>query len=107
MKVKTTTNLEKYGFKKDKFDCWIYKIDDYTGEKGDQDTPLKIEIVVDEKREIFFYATNHHVQVLSYEDYPTVAETEDAYTFDETIDMPPIIFELFKNDEIQPPNETA
>jgi len=96
MKIKPTTNLKKYGFKKDSYGYWIHQVPDYTGKGSDQETPLRFEIVVSPDLEIYFYATNDHVQA----PYDDPDKMEHTYFFEESFDIPEVVLDLIKDNQI-------
>jgi hypothetical protein len=100
MKVRATTNLSKYGFKQDQFGMWYFYIDDLTGKGVDSHTPLQVMICIFSDRTICMNMNNDHVP-FNYED------ADVAYRFEETFDLPDVILNLIKNDEIESPPESA
>lgn len=106
MKVRATTDLAKYGFKKTPYQWWHYAIEDYSGEGNDSDTPVRVMISIDTDREICIAVDNDHVRYNVYND-ESGSDVMDLFKFDEVMYVPRVLFQLFANDEIEPEANAA
>lgn len=111
MKVKASTDLTKYGFKKDRYGFWVFQIPDFTGKGTDKETPIRFELIVDQDRTLYFYTTNDHVDRPKYWEQTDIAQVEDdyydAYSFEDTIDIPKVLILMIQNREIEADPQTA
>jgi hypothetical protein len=98
MKVKATTDLTKYGFKKDQYGVWEYFIDDYSGKGKDKNNPVQIAIIIFNDRELCINVNNDHVQAI----YDNPEDVASEYTMEETFQIPDVILKLIKDDQIEP-----
>ena len=111
MKVRATTDLAHYGFKKDQYGFWVYSIPGFTGKGTDKESPIRFEVIVDQDRALYFYTTNDHIKRPQYWEQTDTSKVEDdyydAYSFEDTIDIPKVVVQLIQNKEIEPDPQEA
>jgi hypothetical protein len=111
MKVRATTDLTRYGFKKDQYGFWVLQIPEFTGKGKDKETPIRFELIVDQDRNLYFYTTNDHVALPRFWEQTDTQQVEDeyhdAFSFEETISIPKVIIDMIRNREIEEDNRTA